>query len=150
VDYPLSGYPQGYRADTNIIFIRRNRHGYRTIRVNGYPLTSLMRIILSYINIFSGRISINVRLVAHSFTSNTILTRCLDSPTVFIIINLGIWVAAPLSSSTIVTHLPSSGVVAPPSSRHFRPCSSDITPTSIDFRQQSGSGRWKLIGNSGT
>ena len=36
------GYPCGYGADMSIIFIQRGGHGYRTIRVNGYPLTSLI------------------------------------------------------------------------------------------------------------
>jgi len=42
--YQHSGYPRGYGAGTGIIFIKRGGHGYLTIRIHGYPLTSLVLI----------------------------------------------------------------------------------------------------------
>jgi hypothetical protein len=42
VDYPPSGYPHGYGADTYIIFLQGSGHEYHTIRVHGYPLTFLL------------------------------------------------------------------------------------------------------------
>ena len=47
--YPHSGYPQGYRAGTSIIFIQRDGAGYHTIRTHGYPLTSLLLYVSSRI-----------------------------------------------------------------------------------------------------
>jgi len=41
--YPHSGYPRGYGAGTEMIFIQRGGHGYPTIRTHGYPLTSLLK-----------------------------------------------------------------------------------------------------------
>ena len=39
--YLYNGYPRGYGADMNIIFIQRDKDGYHTIRTYVYPLTTL-------------------------------------------------------------------------------------------------------------
>jgi len=41
-EYPwILQYPW-YGADTGMIFIQRDGHGFHTIRTHGYPLTSLL------------------------------------------------------------------------------------------------------------
>jgi hypothetical protein len=37
--YPYSGYPRGYGAGTNIIFIQQGGDKYHIIRTHGYQLT---------------------------------------------------------------------------------------------------------------
>jgi hypothetical protein len=42
INYPLSRYPHVYRADTNIIFIQRDKHEYHVICLHRYPFTFLI------------------------------------------------------------------------------------------------------------
>jgi len=50
--YSHSGYPRGYGTGTGIIFIKRVRDEYHTIRTQGYPLTSLVLSSLFFYFIF--------------------------------------------------------------------------------------------------
>jgi len=46
---PHSGYPRGYVADTGMIFFQWSGHGYHTICIHGYPLTSLTTTLCAWI-----------------------------------------------------------------------------------------------------
>jgi len=43
VDHSLNGYPREYGLDTDFIFNQRSGYEYQSIRIHGYPLTSLFK-----------------------------------------------------------------------------------------------------------
>jgi len=58
--YPHSGYPRGYGTDTGIIFIKRGRDVYHTIRTHWCPLTSLSPVCFSSVSCNVESIPLNV------------------------------------------------------------------------------------------